>query len=667
MPSSRELANAIRALAMDAVQHANSGHPGAPMGMADIAEVLWRGVLKHSPEHPAWADRDRFVLSNGHASMLLYSLLHLTGYPLTADDLRAFRQLGSHTAGHPEHDLKLGIETTTGPLGQGFANAVGMALAERLLAARYNRPGHEIVDHRTWVFVGDGCLMEGISHEAASLAGTLKLNRLVAIFDDNGISIDGDVRGWCADDTPKRFEAYGWNVIRAVDGHDAAAIASALEAARGADRPTLVCCRTIIGWGAPSKGGTKATHGEPLGADEIAATRARIGWTSAPFEVPDEIRAAWDCRAKGRELVADWQSRFERYSALHPELAAEFSRRIAGELPGGWAEAGRAALKAALAVTTPQATRQSSQVVLNAIGPTLPELVGGSADLSGSNNTFRKDSVAVRPGEFEGNYINYGVREFGMTAIMNGMALHGGFRPYAGTFLTFSDYARNAVRMAALMHQPVTLVYTHDSIGLGEDGPTHQPIEHLASLRVMPGLSLWRPADAVETAIAWTAAVERRNGPTALILSRQALPPQHAGNAASKPDDIRRGGYVLIDCDGTPEAIVIATGSEVAIGVAAVRTLNATGRRVRLVSMPSVDTFEAQDDAWREAVLPSAVTRRVAIEAGATGLWWRHVGTQGRVLGIDSFGASGKAADLFRHFGLTPERLQQTVSELLNS
>jgi len=509
--------------------------------------------------------------------------------------------------------------------------------------------------------------MEGISHEAASLAGTLKLNRLVAIFDDNGISIDGDVRGWCADDTPKRFEAYGWNVIRAVDGHDAAAIASALEAARGADRPTLVCCRTIIGWGAPSKGGTKATHGEPLGADEIAATRARIGWTSAPFEVPDEIRAAWDSRAKGRELVADWQSRFERYSALHPELAAEFSRRIAGELPGGWAEAGRAALKAALAVTTPQATRQSSQVVLNAIGPTLPELVGGSADLSGSNNTFRKDSVAVRPGEFEGNYINYGVREFGMTAIMNGMALHGGFRPYAGTFLTFSDYARNAVRMAALMHQPVTLVYTHDSIGLGEDGPTHQPIEHLASLRVMPGLSLWRPADAVETAIAWTAAVERRNGPTALILSRQALPPQHAGNAASKPDDIRRGGYVLIDCDGTPEAIVIATGSEVAIGVAAVRTLNATGRRVRLVSMPSVDTFEAQDDAWREAVLPSAVTRRVAIEAGATGLWWRHVGTQGRVLGIDSFGASGKAADLFRHFGLTPERLQQTVSELLNS
>lgn len=637
------------------------------MGMADIAEVLWRGVLKHSPGHPAWPDRDRFVLSNGHASMLLYALLHLTGYPLTIEDLKAFRQLGSHTAGHPEHDLRLGIETTTGPLGQGFANAVGMALAERQLAARYNRPGQEIVDHRTWVFVGDGCLMEGISHEAASLAGTLRLGRLCAIFDDNRISIDGDVAGWCADDTPARFEAYGWNVIRAVDGHDAAQVARALQSAITADRPTLICCRTVIGWGAPTKAGTKATHGEPLGATEIAATRAALGWVAGPFEIPDDVRAAWDQRAAGRERVAAWQARFERYQALHPDLGAEFTRRIANELPGDWAQAARAALDAALAVTAPQATRQSSQLVLNVIGPVLPELVGGSADLTGSNNTFRKDSVPLRPGDLAGNYVNYGVREFAMTAIMNGMALHGGFRPYAGTFLTFSDYARNAVRMAALMHQPVTLVYTHDSIGLGEDGPTHQPIEHLASLRLMPGLSLWRPADAAETAVAWAAAVERRDGPTALILTRQALPPQHAGASSSQLAGIRRGGYVLIDCAGLPEAIVIATGSEVAIGAEAVRALNAQGNRVRLVSMPSVDAFETQDAAWRESVLPGAVTRRVAIEAGATGLWWRHVGTHGRVLGIDSFGASGKAADLYRHFGLTPERLQQTVSELLNS
>jgi transketolase len=667
MPSSRDLANAVRALAMDAVQHANSGHPGAPMGMADIAEVLWRGVLKHSPADPAWPDRDRFVLSNGHASMLLYAVLHLTGYPLTIEDLRALRQLGSHTPGHPEHDLHLGIETTTGPLGQGFANAVGMALAERQLAARFNQPGLDIVDHHTWVFVGDGCLMEGISHEAASLAGTLRLDRLIAIFDDNGISIDGDVRGWCADDAPARFEAYGWNVIRAVDGHDAAQVAAALVAAKAADRPTLVCCRTRIGWGAPTKAGTKATHGEPLGAAEIAATRVALGWTAAPFEVPDAVREAWDCRAAGARRVAAWHALFERYRALHPELAAEFERRTAGELPEGWPQAAGKALEAALQVTAPQATRQSSQLVLNVIGPALPELVGGSADLSGSNNTWRKDSVAVTPGNFAGNYVNYGVREFAMTAIMSGMALHGGIRPYGGTFLTFSDYARNAVRMAALMHQPVTLVYTHDSIGLGEDGPTHQPIEHLASLRLMPGLSLWRPCDAVETAIAWIAAVERRQGPTALVLTRQALPPQPAGDAATRSAGIRRGGYVLIDCTGLPEALVIATGSEVAIAADAVRALNGTGRRVRLVSMPSVDLFEAQDAAWREAVLPAAVTRRVAIEAGATGLWWKHVGSQGRVLGIDSFGASGKAPDLYRHFGLTPERLQQTVSELLNT
>jgi transketolase len=667
MPSSRDLANAIRALAMDAVQHANSGHPGAPMGMADIAEVLWRGALKHSPADPSWPDRDRFVLSNGHASMLLYAVLHLTGYPLTADDLRAFRQLGSHTAGHPEHAIALGIETTTGPLGQGFANAVGMALAERQLAARFNRPGFEVVDHRTWVFLGDGCLMEGISHEAASLAGTLKLSRLVALFDDNGISIDGDVRGWCADDTPARFEAYGWNVVRKVDGHDAAQVRAAIESATAADRPTLICCRTQIGWGAPTKAGSKSTHGEPLGAAEIAATRAALGWNAAPFEIPDEIRAAWDCRAKGHELVVAWNALFERYRAAHPELAAEFERRTAGRLPDSWPATAAAALDAALQMTTPQATRQSSQNTLNAVGPAVPELIGGSADLSGSNNTWRKDSVAVTPGEFAGNYVYYGVREFGMTAIMNGMTLHGAMRPYAGTFLTFSDYARNAVRMAALMHQPVALVYTHDSIGLGEDGPTHQPVEHLASLRLMPGLSLWRPCDGVETAAAWIAAVERTNGPTALVLTRQALPPQHAGKPAASVADIRRGGYVLIDCAGLPEALVIATGSEVAIATEAVRALNATGKRVRLVSMPSVDVFDAQDAAWRESVLPAAVTRRVAIEAGATGLWWRHVGTHGRVLGIDSFGASGKAPDLYRHFGLTPERLQQTISELLNT
>jgi transketolase len=496
MPSHLELANVIRVLAMDAVQNANSGHPGAPMGMADIAEVLWRDVLKHSPADPGWPDRDRFVLSNGHASMLLYAVLNLTGYPLTVDDLRSFRQLGAHTAGHPEHDLARGIETTTGPLGQGFANAVGMALAERLLAARFNRPGFDVVDHRTWVFVGDGCLMEGISHEAASLAGTLRLSRLVAVYDDNGISIDGDVRGWFADDTPARFEAYGWKVIRAVDGHDAAKIAAAFAEARTADRPVLLCCRTVIGKGAPTKAGTKATHGEALGAAEVAAARAAMGWTAPPFEVPEPLRQAWDCRAAGRERVTAWQSLLARYRTAHPELAAEFERGQAGHLPASWPATAAAALAAAAEVTAAQATRQSSQLVLNVLGPALPALVGGSADLTGSNNTWHKASVAVTPGQFAGNYVNYGVREFAMTAMMNGMALHGGVRPYAGTFLTFSDYARNAVRMAALMRQPVTLVYTHDSIGLGEDGPTHQPIEHLASLRVMPGLSLWRPCAA---------------------------------------------------------------------------------------------------------------------------------------------------------------------------
>ncbi len=661
-PNRRELANAIRALSMDAVQLATCGHPGAPMGMADIAEVLWRDYLSHNPADPQWVNRDRFVLSNGHASMLLYSLLHLSGYPLTIDDLRRFRQLGSHTAGHPEHEPHLGIETTTGPLGQGVANAVGMALAEKLLAAEFNRPGHEVVDHRTWVFLGDGCLMEGISHEVCSLAGTLKLGKLIVFFDDNGISIDGDVKGWCADDTPARFEAYGWNVIRAVDGHDAVAVSAAIgQAIKSSDHPTLICCKTVIGWGAPSKAGSKATHGEALGVEEIAGARVKLGWTSPPFEIPAPISAAWDQRPRGAAAQQAWNQRFAAYEKAHPDLARGLSRRLSGELPADFEAIAHKGLQAALAVNGPQATRQSSQAVLNAIGPSLGELVGGSADLTGSNNTFRKDSKAVTPGDFSGNYINYGVREFGMTAIMNGLVLHGGFRPYAGTFLVFSDYARNAVRMAALMKLGVILVYTHDSIGLGEDGPTHQPIEHMASLRVMPNLSLWRPCDALETSVAWAMAVGRTTGPTALVLTRQALPQQprtqQQGIAAA------RGGYTLIDVDA-PEAIVIATGSEVAIAVTAVNALNAAGRKVRLVSMPSTDVFDAQDAAWRESVLPAAVTRRAAIEAGATGLWWKYVGSHGRVLGIDTFGASGKAPDLYKHFGLTAEKLQQAVLEL---
>jgi transketolase len=664
MTTRRDLANAIRALSMDAVQKANSGHPGAPMGMADIAEVLWRDVLEHNPANPRWADRDRFVLSNGHASMLLYSLLHLSGYPVTLDELRNFRQLGSRTAGHPERDLGMGIETTTGPLGQGVANGVGMALAEKMLATQFNREGHEVVDHHTYVFLGDGCVMEGISHEAASLAGTLGLGKLICLYDDNGISIDGKVEGWMRDDTPKRFAAYGWQVIPEVDGHDAEAVGRALRKARANRRqPTLICCRTTIGWGAPNKQGTKATHGEALGAEEVAATRKAIGWPYEPFVIPDEIRAGWDQRERGARAEKAWKRRFGRYRKAHPELAAEFERRMRGELPAQWPALREQASAAAASIDAPQATRASSQVVLNAIGPGLPELVGGSADLTGSVNTFRKDSRALTPEDFSGNYVNYGVREFAMTAIMNGMALHGGFVPYAGTFLVFSDYARNAVRLAALMHQRVVLVYTHDSIGLGEDGPTHQPVEHLASLRAMPNLSLWRPCDAVETAVAWRAAIERATGPTALVLTRQALPQQ--GRDAAREQAIARGGYVLLDAAGAPEAIVIATGSEVAPAVEAVRAMNDAGRRVRLVSMPSTDIFEAQDAAWRESVLPAAVTRRVAVEAGATQPWWRYVGSAGRVLGIDRFGASGKAADLFRQYGLTASNVTQAVEALL--
>ncbi|MFM7396122.1 MAG: transketolase [Gammaproteobacteria bacterium] len=668
MSQRRLLANAVRALSMDAVQRAAAGHPGAPMGMADIAEVLWREIMDYNPTNPRWVDRDRFVLSNGHASMLLYSVLHLTGHPLSIEDIKDFRQLGSRTAGHPEHDPAIGIETTTGPLGQGVATAVGMALAERLLAAEFNRPGHDIVDHYTYVFLGDGCIMEGISHEAASLAGTLGLGKLICVYDDNGISIDGKVKDWMTDDTAKRFAAYGWQVIKDIDGHDGEAVAKALKRAKGnRKQPTLICARTVIGFGAPNKQGSKSTHGEPLGADEIAATRAAIGWHHEPFVIPAEVREAWDQRERGARAEKAWRRRFNKYKREFPELALQFERRMRGELPANWAQLREAAMADAAAVGAGQATRASSQVVLNAIGPGMGELLGGSADLTGSVNTLRKDSKAVTPTDVSGNYIYYGVREFAMTAMMNGLALHGGFVPYAGTFLVFSDYARNAVRLAALMHQRVLLVYTHDSIGLGEDGPTHQPIEHLASLRAMPNLGLWRPCDAAETAVAWIAAIERDKGPTCLVLTRQALP-QHARSAA-QVEQIRRGGYVLIEPElavgALPEAIVIATGSEVAAAAEAVRAANTMGRRIRLVSMPSTDVFDAQDAAWRDHVLPKAVTRRLAIEAAASQSWWKYVGGGGCVIGIDRFGASGKAAALFEHYGLTAAHIGRALDNLM--
>jgi transketolase len=663
MPTRRELANAIRALAMDAVQQANSGHPGAPMGMADMAEVLWREFLKHNPANPLWWDRDRFVLSNGHASMLVYALLHLTGYPLGIEELRNFRQFGSRTAGHPEHEPAIGIETTTGPLGQGIANAVGMALAEKNLAARYNRPGFEVVDHHTWVFMGDGCLMEGISHEVASLAGTLGLGKLIVLYDDNGISIDGKVQGWFTDDTPKRFEAYGWQVIPAVDGQDGEAVAKAIRAAKAdTTRPSLICCRTVIGYPSPNRGGTAKAHGEPLGPEEIALVRKAMDWTAPPFEVPAALRDAWDCQAEGRAAEQKWQELFRGYKAAHPELAAEYERRMSGKLPANWPEVRASAHQAAAAVTGAQATRMSSQGALNVLVPAVPELLGGSADLTGSNNTQAKGTALVTRDNPGGTYVSYGVREFGMTAIMNGLALHGGFVPFGGTFLTFSDYARNAVRMAALMHQRVGLVYTHDSIGLGEDGPTHQPIEHVSSLRLIPRVHVWRPADACETAVAWAEVIERADGPGCLVLTRQGLP-QLSGSVP--PERIARGGYVLIDAaGGAPEVIVIATGSEVSLAAEAVRAANAQGKRVRLVSMPCVEAFDAQDAAWRESVLPAAVTRRLAVEAGSTGLWWRHVGSAGRVRGIDRYGASGKASDLFKHYGLTTDAVLGDILEL---
>jgi len=663
-PTRRDLANAIRALSMDAVQAANSGHPGMPMGMADIAEVLWNDFLRHNPGNPAWADRDRFVLSNGHGSMLLYSLLYLTGYPLPLEEIRNFRQLGSRTAGHPEREPEIGIETTTGPLGQGLANAVGLALAEKMLAATFNRPGHDIVDHRTFVFLGDGCLMEGISHEACSLAGTLGLGKLICFYDDNGISIDGATDGWFTDDTPGRFTAYGWQVIADVDGHDSEAVAEATRAALAdGDRPTLVCCKTVIGYGAPNKQGTASTHGAPLGDDEIAASRSKLGWSHAPFEIPQSIRNAWDARQRGADAERDWQQSFDRYAEAHPALAAEFRRRSAGSLPADWTAAASEAVAAIDANGGNMATRKASLVALNAFAPALPELAGGSADLTGSNLTLHDGSEVISRENPGGNYVYFGVREFGMAAVCNGLSLHGGIIPYSGTFLTFSDYSRNALRMAALMSIRNVFVFTHDSIGLGEDGPTHQPVEHVAGLRLIPNMSVWRPCDVVETAVAWRHAIERNDGPTSLVLTRQSVPYQR--RSADTLNNVARGGYVLQDCDGEPALLLIATGSEVALARAAADRLSADGVAVRVVSMPSVDVFDAQDADYRAAVLPASVTARVAVEAGVGDCWWRFVGERGRVIGLDRFGLSAPADELFEHFGFTVDHVEAVARELL--
>ena len=662
LPRASQLANALRFLAIDAVEQAKSGHPGAPMGMADIAEVLWRGHLKHNPANPKWPDRDRFVLSNGHGSMLLYALLHLTGYDLPLDELKRFRQLGSKTAGHPEVGHTPGVETTTGPLGQGLANAVGMALAEKLLAQRYNRPGHSIVDHRTWVFLGDGCLMEGISHEACSLAGVWGLDKLVCFYDDNGISIDGHVEGWFRDDTPARFRAYGWHVVGPVDGHDPLAIEAAIGSALASQgKPTLIVCRTQIGKGSPNKAGSHDVHGAPLGADETAATRAALGWPYAPFEIPESVRNAWDDRAAGAAAEAEWQARLAAYRAAWPDLAAEFERTQAGGLPESWPEIRRTLLEQAASKTAAIASRKSSQNCLDFLVDRIPELLGGSADLTASNLTAGKGSVALHSaGEQTANYISYGVREFGMTAIMNGVALHGGLIPYGGTFAVFSDYARNAIRMSALMQQRVVHVLTHDSIGLGEDGPTHQPVEHVASLRLIPGLDVWRPCDELETAVAWAEALERHDGPSALILSRQNL--EQCGGG--RDEAIARGGYVLAEADGKPEAVILATGSEVGIALAARRQLAEHGVAVRVVSMPCCERFDRQPASWRKSVLPPDVPR-IAIEAGQPDLWRKYVGLDGEVLGIARFGESAPAPALYAHFGLTAERLARAVTDTI--
>jgi transketolase len=663
MPTRRELANAIRALAMDAVQTAKSGHPGMPMGMADIAEVLWNDYLKHNPANPKWADRDRFVLSNGHGSMLQYALLHLSGYDLPMQELKRFRQLHSKTPGHPEFGLAPGIETTTGPLGQGLANAVGMAIAEKSLAARFNRPGFKLVDHYTYVFLGDGCLMEGISHEVSGLAGTLGLGKLIAFYDDNGISIDGEVHGWFTDDTPKRFEAYGWHVVPAVDGHSAEAVKRAIEEARGvSDRPTLICCKTIIGFGAPNKQGKESSHGSPLGDDEVALARKQLNWSHTPFEIPQEYYAGWDARARGHAYEDNWDKLLRGYRKSYPELAAEFERRMQGKLPGNWSEKSQAFIEKQSAEGAEMATRKASEVTLNGFGPLLPELIGGSADLTGSNLTYWKGSRPISRQDSGGNYIFFGVREFGMSAIMNGLTLHGGFIPYGGTFLTFSDYARNALRVASIMGVGSIFIYTHDSIGLGEDGPTHQAVEQLASLRIMPKMELWRPCDDAETAVAWAAAIERRHGPTSLALSRQNLP--HFTRTPAQLAAIRRGGYVLVDCEGQPDAILIATGSEVALAAQAVKQLKAQGLAVRLVSMPCTSLFDAQDAAYRDAVLPPQCSARVAVEAGVTAGWHRYVGAKGSIIGIDRYGESAPAKDVFEFFGFSVGNVVKTVQAL---
>lgn len=663
MPSRRELANAIRALSMDAVQKANSGHPGAPMGMADIAEVLWNDYMNHNPNNPKWANRDRFIMSNGHGSMLVYSLLHLTGYHLPIDELKNFRQLHSKTPGHPEYGYAPGVETTTGPLGQGIANGVGMALAEKTLAAQFNRPNHSIIDHNTYVFLGDGCMMEGISHEACSLAGTLKLGKLIAFYDDNGISIDGEVQGWFTDDTPKRFEAYGWQVIPKVDGHDAGAIKQAIEQARAVtDKPSLICCQTIIGWGSPNKQGKESCHGAALGNDEIELVRKTIGWPHAPFVIPDEVYQGYDAKAKGTKLEQSWNDQFAAYEKAHPELAAELKRRLNGELPANFSEKADTFISSVDAKQEKIASRKASQNALNGFGPLLPELLGGSADLAGSNLTIWKGSKGVNESA-DGNYMYYGVREFGMAAIMNGVTLHGGFIPYGATFLIFSEYARNALRMAALMKIQSILVFTHDSIGLGEDGPTHQPIEQTATLRMIPNMSVWRPCDAVESAVAWKMAIKRQDGPSSLIFSRQNL--AHQPRTVEQLELIERGGYILEDCDGSPQAIIIATGSEVELACQAAKQLNGQGKKVRVVSMPSTDFFDAQDEAYRESVLPSNVTARVAIEAGVTDGWVKYVGLQGKVIGINRFGESAPADQLFKEFGFTVDNVVKTVESVL--
>ncbi|PRD15650.1 transketolase [Pantoea coffeiphila] len=663
MSSRKELANAIRALSMDAVQKAKSGHPGAPMGMADIAEVLWRDFLNHNPTNPLWADRDRFVLSNGHGSMLIYSLLHLTGYDLPIGELANFRQLHSKTPGHPEYGYTAGVETTTGPLGQGIANAVGFAIAERTLAAQFNRPGHDVVDHNTYVFMGDGCMMEGISHEVCSLAGTLKLGKLVAFYDDNGISIDGHIEGWFTDDTAKRFESYGWHVVRGIDGHDAEAIKKAVEEAKAVtDKPSLLMCKTIIGFGSPNKAGTHDSHGAPLGDAEIELTRKQLGWTHAPFEIPQDIYAQWDAKEAGQAKESAWDEKFAAYAKAFPELAAEFKRRVSNELPANWAEESQKFVEQLQANPAKIASRKASQNAIEAFGKLLPEYLGGSADLAPSNLTMWSGSKPINE-DAAGNYIHYGVREFGMTAIANGITLHGGFLPYTATFLMFVEYARNAVRMAALMKVRQVLVYTHDSIGLGEDGPTHQPVEQLASLRVTPNVSAWRPCDQVESAVAWKYGIERHDGPTALILSRQNLAQQE--RTPEQLANIARGGYVLKDSAGTPDVILIATGSEVELAVGAFDKLTAEGHKVRVVSMPSTDAFDKQDAAYRESVLPKAVSARVAIEAGIADYWFKYTGLNGAIVGMTSFGESAPAEQLFDLFGFTVDNVVAKAKGLL--